>query len=102
MCFCPDGQPDFYDVTHPKARKPHWCVECHVDILPGTRYARHTQKWEGSVSNTAFCVDCDAWAAALSKAQHAACGCSGWEYGCMWQEIAEFTDEHLGYDHKTG
>ena len=103
MCHCDvDGHSEFYNITYPKARKSHWCMECHIDILPGTQYARHTQKWEGEVESTAFCDVCDAWATALQAAQHAACGCSGWTYGCMWNVIGEFTDEHLGYDHKTG
>jgi len=103
MCTCDDfSRAEFYDVTYPKARKPHRCVECRVHIAPGTRYSRHTQKWEGEVSSTTFCVDCDAWSKALLAAQHEACGCAGWLYGEMWSTIGEFTDEHLGYDHETG
>jgi hypothetical protein len=104
MCYRDDyGSSEFYSITYPKARKAHWCVECHVDIEPGTQYARHTQKWEGSVESTAFCVDCDAWATAFTGAQHEACGGRGdWLYGCLWEMIGEFTDEHLGYNHETG
>jgi hypothetical protein len=104
MCYCPDdnGRPEFYDVTYPRSRKARACVECDAEILPGIRYARHTQKWEGEVRSTSFCVDCDAWASALSSAQIKACGCSGWLYGGLWDAVAEFTDEHLGYDHETG
>jgi hypothetical protein len=60
------------------------------------------QKWEGEISVTTFCVDCDAWADALCKAQAVVCGCSGWELGNLWGEIAEFSAEHLGYDAETG
>jgi hypothetical protein len=104
MCYCDvNGNPGFYNVTYPKARKAHWCVECHVDILPGTQYARHTQENEGSVSSTAICVDCDAWSTALTKAQRIACGSScGWTYGSLDEALGSFTDEHLGYHHKTG
>ena len=103
MCVCNDfDRAEFYDVTYPKARKPRRCIECRVVIAPGTQYARHTQKWEGEVSNTTFCVTCDAWSKALTKAQHEACGCSGWTFGEMRSALAEHTDEHLGYDHETG
>ena len=104
MCTCDiDGHSEFYNVTYPKARKAHWCVECHVDILPGTKYARHTQKWEGEVESTAFCVDCDAWSSALMEAQRVACGSScGWTYGGLAEALGEFTNEHLGYNHETG
>ena len=103
MCYCPDdnGVTDFSSTTYPVARKPHRCAECHTTIAPGTRYVRTAQKWEGEVSATTFCVDCDAWAGALCKAQAVVCGCSGWELR-LWGEIAEFSAEHLGYDPETG
>jgi hypothetical protein len=103
MCTCDfDGHSEFYDVTYPRSRRERWCVECRDVIAPGTKYARHTQKWEGEVSNTTFCTTCDAWSKALITAQHAACGCSGWTFGCMAEALASFTDEHLGYHHETG
>lgn len=104
MCICSSdyGSSEFYDVTYPKARNEYRCYECRALIPPGTVYARHVQKWEGDICTTKFCVDCDAWSRALTAAQRVACGCSGWVLGDMWTEIAEFTNDHLGYDHETG
>ena len=59
-------------------------------------------KWDGDISTTVSCVDCDAWAKTLCKAQAIGCGCSGWELGNLWGEIEEFTSMHLGYDVETG
>jgi hypothetical protein len=104
MCTCISdyGSSEFYDVSYPKARKEYRCYECRTIILPGTLYARHAQKWEGEVHTTKFCVDCDAWSKALMTAQQIACGCSGWSLGELWGEIAEFTEQHIGYDPVTG
>lgn len=103
MCSCDlYGSSEFYDVTYPRTRAERCCVECECTIARGQRYARHTQKWEGEVSSETFCVDCDAWSKALTEAQYAACGCSGWLYGAMWATIGEFTGAHLGYDPDTG
>ena len=67
------------------------------------RIADHwSTKWEGSVESHSTCVDCTAWSAALGTAQRTVCGCSGWLIGGMWDEIKEFTREHLYYDPKTG
>jgi hypothetical protein len=98
MCFCPDDVPEFSTTTRPKARKPHRCAECHRSVEPGEVYVRAVQKWEGEVSATVFCRDCYAWAMALCQAQRIVCECSGWPLGDLWDEIREFSSEHLGYD----
>lgn len=99
MCYCDDdyGVLDFQNTTRPRARKPHRCVECRRTIRPGEVYVRTVQKWEGDISASVFCVECDEWASALCKAQQIVCNCSGWELGNLWGEIREFTAEHLGY-----
>jgi hypothetical protein len=99
MCYCPDeGSSEFYSRTHPRARKAHRCEECRRVILPGERYARHSQKWEGDVSSWPTCAQCDAWSSAFARASRIVCGCSGHVVGEMWEQIAEFAREHLGYD----
>jgi hypothetical protein len=72
-------------------------VECGRSIDRGEVYVRTSQKWEGEVSTSVWCADCDAWATALCAAQRIVCDCSGWPIGDLWIEIADFCHEHLGY-----
>ena len=54
-----DGeQSPFYDVQHPKARKPHHCYECRCGIAVGEQYSRVTGKWDGQIVTTKFCCAC--------------------------------------------
>jgi hypothetical protein len=99
VCFCLDLEPAEVCVrTRPRARKGYACSECDRPILPGQVHVREFQVNDGSASTTRFCVDCHAWAMALCRAQETVCGCSGWELGDLWQEVEEFSREHLGYD----
>ena len=102
MCTCPDDQADFTHYVRRKARTSHRCIECDCTIAPGTVYEHVAMGWEGTVESYSECVDCAAWGSAFARAQGVACGCSGWELGAMWDEIEEFTREHLYYDPKTG
>ena len=93
------GECEFYSATFPRARRSHDCWECSHKIQPGERYARIAQKWEGSIDVNRVCLACHALGEELTEAQRRECqGHSGWELGRMWEYVAEFCREHLGYD----
>ena len=105
MCRVDFGEsPEFHDSTYRTARKEHQCEECYQPIRRGERYERHAGKYDGEMYSYALCIACDEWGAAYRQAQRQ--HCSGqtwtWELGRMWEDIAEFVAEHLGYDPETG
>lgn len=62
MCdfdFDGEGTLGFWTQTHPVARQARRCVLCKRTIWPGERYLRESSKWDGTVSATAACVDCE-------------------------------------------
>jgi hypothetical protein len=99
MCSCDfDGHAEFSSVSHPIARKPWRCEECGDAVELGQRYRKHVSKWEGDIVTHRCCLECESWLEALWTWQVYACGCSGVLYGGLWEAIAEFCEEHLGYD----
>lgn len=50
---------EFYNESHPRARKVHKCEACRREIKPGEVYCRQTGKWEGDFFSRAWCSDCE-------------------------------------------
>jgi len=101
MCVCDvDGYPDFSVTEYPRARKAYRCEECRGAIKPGERHVKNTTKWEGDVSSTRSCLECEAWAKVFVEAQRRECGEGCWIVGSLWSGIREFCEEHLGYSPK--
>ena len=98
MCGVPYETADWSTTSHPVARKAHRCEECNGVIAVGERHARIGGAYEGSMFSYRLCNSCRAWGDAFWKAQREHCGQAwGWEVSRMWDEIAEFCEEHLGY-----
>lgn len=105
MCRVDDyDPPQFSSSDWRRARKEHKCEECYGPIRPRETYKRVAGKYDGMMYTYALCESCDAWGEAYSKAQRQHCSGRGWswELGRMWEDIAEFVEEHLGYDPATG
>lgn len=102
MCTCDTDfdSPSFRATEYRTARTPKTCDECRRAIAPGEPYERYVLKQDSSDSPEAYvtCADCFRWRSALCAAQEEACGCSGYLLTELWKEIAEFCDEHLGYN----
>lgn len=68
MCDCSCEQPEFFDSSRPRARKPQRCCECKRIIRPGETYERASGKWDGEFRSFATCGDClEAWAIVAPK-----------------------------------
>lgn len=65
-CDC-DGPSAFTKATR-KARKEHWCFECHDMIRVGDVYVYQSGVWDGRPDSFRTCVTCDAWGTALAEA----------------------------------
>jgi len=97
-----DGQAEFatrtFQRSFPRTRR-HRCEECGCDIKRGERHARVSGKYEGDLFTYRLCLDCDSWSDAFLREHFKAAGESCHpEIGTLWQSIAEFTSEYLGYD----
>ena len=58
-CSCYDAEPyDFYELTYPKARKAHICMECYRTIKPGEKYELIKGKCAGEFEVFKTCVGC--------------------------------------------
>ena len=94
---------DHYGITRHKAARPHRCQECQDVIPKGATYARHISITSAGVDTHRLCLDCQAWADALDKANRAlgkwgiAFGGddSSWLWGSLWEAIGEFWRECL-------
>lgn len=58
-CGCDLDWPEFIDVRHVKASKPHKCCECGRQINPGECYERTAGKWEGDFHMFKTCEQCE-------------------------------------------
>jgi ribosomal protein S27E len=102
MCSCDFEEADLVVSTRRRARTQHSCIECGSVILPGDPYVHVAYKADASFDAHSECSDCNATSIEFTRAQVRECGCCGWEFGRMWDEIAEFCQEHLYYDPETG
>ena len=59
---------DFGTTSLVRARKPHRCRDCGVEIPPGARYYRHRGLYDGAFYSDATCVDCQHLGADLFEA----------------------------------
>lgn len=92
MCSCDWDAvyPDFYTVNYRKARKPHRCSECGIQINPGEKYRYITGKWDGTIGSFHTCNPCVD--AAAYMAEHSDCWCPN--FGEMYQAIHDEITEH--------
>ena len=65
-----------------KARKAHWCEECHDEIAPGTRYQYHRSLCDGSWQVARTCLSC------VEIRDHFRCG-RGYVFGLLWEDLEE-------------
>ena len=79
--FDGDGS-EFFEITEPKARKPHKCYECGIMINPGDRYERVAGKWEGEFATFETCLFC------VEVRKVFSCGESV-SYGELWDSMIE-------------
>jgi hypothetical protein len=94
---------DHYGITYPRAAFRHRCGECRGIIPTGQRYARHVSITSDGVATHRLCLDCQAWADALDKTNHAMGKWgisfgeddSSWLGGSLWEAIGEFWRECL-------
>ena len=102
MCTCDVEPADFYSTTRPVSRAERECEECGATIHRGETYVRIAGMWDGDISTHVLCTTCDAWSEAFGVAMRRECGAACWTLGAMWQEIADFCEEHLYYNPATG
>ena len=50
---------EFYTCKFSKARKPHKCHICGLEIAPGELYYRESGMWEGDFFDRCTCKVCD-------------------------------------------
>ena len=90
-CYCDIGDPPvFYFISRPRARKPHKCYECDMEIRPGETYERVRAKWERDISIIKTCPDCIAIRDALEEMP-----CFCWLHGSLLEDISnqfQFSD----------
>jgi hypothetical protein len=84
-CYCDYETPEFYNESHPIARKHHECSECGRAIQPGVAYQNISGKWDGRVSIFKRCHQC----VSLSKwiKAHVPCFCD--PLGGLFEEARE-------------
>src|SRR5579863_6192523 len=75
-----DGIPEFHDVSWPKAREPHKCLECKRVIPVGAKYERSVGKFDGEFFADSTCAECSEIAEAFS--------CDGKRIiGTLWEDM---------------
>ena len=75
MCDCDCLMPEFYEESHPVARREHRCCECRRPIPKGAKYRRIAGKWDGEFDTFSQCARCER----VSKRLHSldVCVCFG-------------------------
>ena len=58
MCFYHVSYADFYNSAINRARKPHRCEECGLQIEPGEQYLYCRGKCDGDMYSTYTCLRC--------------------------------------------
>ncbi|KQR22891.1 hypothetical protein [Deinococcus sp. Leaf326] len=79
---------DFNTSKVVKARQPHSCEECGVDIQPGQTYRKDSGRFDGSMWSSKYCLSCGAlvdWCWANDVFDHS----SGHVPGDMLTELVE-------------
>lgn len=57
----------FFSAEYPRARKEHRCDQCGRTIQVGEVYRRQGGVWDGRMSTSICCLQCEAFAEALYK-----------------------------------
>lgn len=83
----PDGTPEFWNVTTPKARKLHKCYECNKEICIGEHYQRVSYKSDGEVTSCCTCLIC----AEIRKAFY----CDIEIIGEFWSQMSDYVFPEL-------
>lgn len=78
-----DGEPEFHNVSWPKARKQHRCGECRRDIPKGSQYEKVSGKYDGAMYSEKTCCDCAEIRSAF------VCDGAGPVFGEMWNDLTE-------------
>lgn len=96
MCFIDmaDGLVTVLSDTHPKARKPHRCIECGRTIPPGERYERIVVKFDGTIHTYRTCAHCE------EARNWLLWECSGWLYHGVYDDLAEHVYEGDAWKYK--
>ena len=55
MC---DNEPTYFTTVQRTARKQHKCVECHMPIIPSSKYEYIRGIWEGEWATFKTCKPC--------------------------------------------
>ena len=79
---------DFSIVETRKARKPHKCCECGMEITPPATYEHVVGKYQEEFSIYETCSLC------VEIRDVFTCG-NSWYYGQLWEEMEEYAFEHL-------
>lgn len=69
----------FYSARTHRARKAHFCVECHGVIQPGELYEYIAARWDGDFTVTKTCGIC--------LDVRAAFFCGNVTHGSMWNDL---------------
>jgi hypothetical protein len=74
----------FYTAKIVKARRPHRCIECHQEIVPGEQYELVKGMWDGRIDTISTCSIC------LEVRKAFFCT---WMHGCMWEDFGSWAEE---------
>lgn len=75
-----DGTMECFEQRVVVAKKTHRCLECRLDILPGTSYEYAKGLWESEWSTFKTCLSC------VEIRNHFACS-NGYLFGQLWEDI---------------
>lgn len=85
MCDCDCGQPEVYEESERRARKPHRCCECRRIINPGELYMTAFGVWFGDAERYSWCSDCESLKDTFREATKGDCVC----FGQLYEECEE-------------
>jgi len=85
MCVCDYDPPEFFHQEERKARKAYKCEECRCDILPGEKYVYSAGKWEGTMDQFRWCLNCKR--AQQEFVHNSECGC--WAFGNLQGDMMD-------------
>jgi len=85
----PDCYAEFYSVDLVKARKPHKCYECRMEIPVGAEYMKHAGKWDGDFCSFTICLLCSEIASKF------ACDDGAAAFGTLWEEMRDYAFPEL-------
>lgn len=75
---------EYIRETNPRARKPHECRLCELEIVPGETYVLRTGRWDGKLVSVPMHVACERQTVDWD------------EYSWQTVDAAEFREIYLG------